>query len=456
MYNHLTNTARIALAIMVLASVLFIAPQSVHAQEVITDGSIPAGTVVENDAFVYGDEVVIDGDVDGDLFAFGSSVTVNGNVSGSMLSVAGTIEINGEVSGSLYAIARSLTLGPDSSVARNVYYLGVRLFTEEGSTVGRDLVGLSLSARIAGQVGRDFKAIIGLLNFVDVFTAPESGEPESDGDAEPTETESSSAGNLALTGAGLGKPLYKVTRQTSDDSGELKSSRKQGVTSQAIVDWLLDRLQVFITLLVIGGVSLWLIPERIYQWSGTVKGKPGLSLGFGLLSLVVVVNAIAIVILIAILILVIGFWLGAVAYWNLAFVFWGVAFSLLVLVFFLFYVFVFYISKAIVAYLVGLLILKRLSERAAGYKLIVLALGLLIYVILAGLPYVGGFISLLAMVFGLGAILVAYRDKQYAAIRAGALAEAAGELPVESPVDDAVDEAAEVADEGAAESSDED
>jgi cytoskeletal protein CcmA (bactofilin family) len=438
---------RLILSIIILFSALVIAPQSVHAQEIITDGRVPAGTVVENDTLIFGDDIVVDGDVDGDLFAFGRSVTVNGNVSGSMLTVAGVIDVNGEVGGSLYAIARALTLGTSSTVHRNVYYAGIRLFMEEESTVSRDLVGVSLSAQIAGKVGRDFKAIIGLLNFVDLFTAPET--PQSGGEPEPTEesdassSESSSTGSLILTSAGFGKPLYKLALQTTNDSGGLNSSQKQGVTTEAVVDWLLERLQVYITLLVLGGLVLWLIPIRMNYWSNTVKSKPGLSTGYGLLSLVIVANAMAIVILIAILILIVGLWLGAVTFWNLAFIFWGVAFSVLGLAFTLFIVFVFYISKAILAFLVGSFILNRLSERAAGYKLLVLALGLLIFVLLAGLPYVGWFISLLATVLGLGAILVAYRDARYAIIRGEVSAEALAEGSADERVDESTEELAE-------------
>jgi cytoskeletal protein CcmA (bactofilin family) len=447
------------LIITVLLGIIFFVPQSVQAQEIITDGRVPAGTVVENDVFVFGDDIVVDGDVDGELFAFGSSVTINGNVSGSILSVAGTVDVNGEVDGSIYALGRDLTLGSEASTGRNLYFAGIRLTLSEGAMVGRDLVGVSLSAKINGTIGRDINIISGLLSFADLLAAPESESPSTEDEPAPTEepdasdSESSSAGYLVLTSTGYSKPLFKEAVQTSDDTGELKSSQKQGVTAQAVLDWTLERLEVFITLLILGGVAVWLIPTRMEHWSETVKVKPGLSTGFGLLSLVIVVNAMAIAILLAILIVIIGLWLGAVTFWSLAFIFWGIAFSILGLGVTLFIVFVWYISKAIVAYLVGTQILKRVSERAAGYKLLVLALGLLIYVILAGLPYIGGFISFLATVLGLGAILVAYRDKKYTEIRAegssDAHQEAASSISADESATETGDEMPEDAEEEA-------
>ena len=82
MFNYLTNTARLALAVFILMAALLVAPQSVQAQEIITDGRVPAGTVVENDTFIFGGDVVVDGDVDGDLFAFGSHVCDGADPSG--------------------------------------------------------------------------------------------------------------------------------------------------------------------------------------------------------------------------------------------------------------------------------------------------------------------------------------------------------------------------------------
>ena len=58
------------LRLVVVITLVFLgvygADQSALAQNVIIDSVIPAGTTEENDAIVAGQEVFIDGDVDGD------------------------------------------------------------------------------------------------------------------------------------------------------------------------------------------------------------------------------------------------------------------------------------------------------------------------------------------------------------------------------------------------------
>jgi hypothetical protein len=83
---------------------------------------------------------------------------------------------------------------------------------------------------------------------------------------------------------------------------------------------------------------------------------------------------------------------------------------------------VFFGSKVIVAYLAGSLILGRLAPKVAGYRFLLLLLGAVLYILLRSIPTVGWVIELLIVVFGLGAIWVAWRDR-----RSPEAAEAPGE-----------------------------
>ncbi|GAG90957.1 unnamed protein product, partial [marine sediment metagenome] len=96
----------------------------------------------------------------------------------------------------------------------------------------------------------------------------------------------------------------------------------------------------------------------------------------------------------------------------LAFYFWGIGYSSLVLAFSLFALFVFYVSKVIVSFLVGLMILERIAPNAANHKIIALILGLLIYVLLIATPYFGWAVSVIAMIFGLGAVWLVFRGER--------------------------------------------
>lgn len=60
---------------------------------------IGADEVIEDDLFVTGGTVTIDGIVRGDLFATGETVTVNGQVEGSLLISGRTLVLDGTVNG---------------------------------------------------------------------------------------------------------------------------------------------------------------------------------------------------------------------------------------------------------------------------------------------------------------------------------------------------------------------
>ena len=76
---------------------VFGAVSSAQAVEIIEDGVIPGGEVIDDDVFIGADNVVINGQVNGDVFAFGSTVTLNGVVNGSMFVGAQNVRVNGSV-----------------------------------------------------------------------------------------------------------------------------------------------------------------------------------------------------------------------------------------------------------------------------------------------------------------------------------------------------------------------
>ena len=70
-----------------------------------------------------------------------------------------------------------------------------------------------------------------------------------------------------------------------------------------------------------------------------------------------------------------------------------------------------YLSKGIVAYLVGYLILERIAPKVAAHKFWPLLLGLIIYVLLRSIPYFGWAVSLVVTLMGLGAVWLTYTSR---------------------------------------------
>ncbi len=128
------------------------------------DGILEEGEIIDDDLFIGGDIVEINGTVNGDVFASGSIVKVNGTINGSLASGAQTILINGKVSGSVYAGSMTITLGPDTEIGRNMFYGGFNLNAEEGSIIHRDLLVGAYQALLSGEIGRDVQAGVGALD----------------------------------------------------------------------------------------------------------------------------------------------------------------------------------------------------------------------------------------------------------------------------------------------------
>jgi cytoskeletal protein CcmA (bactofilin family) len=162
---------RILFVIMILmgGAFSFVSPARAQGINITVEDSIAAGEVVNNDAFLAGTSVNVDGDVIGDTFAAGSVVEVNGDIEGSLFAVGQNVVINGSVGGTAYVAAVTLELGPDAALANNVYYIGASVTTAEGSTIDRDLVLVSMGAQLSGEIGRNTVGIIGPFELFKLF-----------------------------------------------------------------------------------------------------------------------------------------------------------------------------------------------------------------------------------------------------------------------------------------------
>ncbi len=384
----------------------------VWAEDVFQGSAIGSGEAIENDVIINGDDVVLNGAVDGDALAIGRIVTVNGDVSGSLIAIAETVIINGAVEGSVYVGASSLELQADSAINRSLYFAGIGLNAETGSQIGRDLRAISLGAGLSATVGRDVKAIIGIgriinliLNNIDWkagrfearLPAEESAllaynQPELVGDVEPA---------MVTEGAHYYADRSDSLRQTEQLS-----------QAQIVGNWFLQRSRQILSFLIAGGLIIWLIPGLFAQWVAQTQNRPLASAGYGLV-VFVMGNAGALVA--GAIVGAVGLFLTYIYLGKLALVFWGVGFSGLLFAFSVFIAFVSYISKIIVAYLMGKLILRRFSAGAAERKLWPpLLLGVIIYALLRAIPVLGWVIGLIVTLLGLGAAWTTYSSKKQA------------------------------------------
>ena len=407
------NRRRQLIAIFLLLFVgFFTITQTTLADDAVLQGdTINSGETVQNDVLLNGTDIALNGTIAGDALVIGRTVTINGSVQGSMVVIAEDVVVNGDIDGSVYAVAVSLNTLSDSTVGRSLYFLGISLGTEKGAQISRDLTAVTLGARLAGSVGRDTKAVIGLIEIgqiiLDRVNNAAAGKPIAALAARTISANTNHDASPRLLAASIGpagnRGAINFSPQTQEDGDS-----KEAPTANAALDWIVVRLRDLISLLLIGGLALWLIPTKVSEWADRVRTKPLAAGGWGFIAYIV--GFIGVVVL-SLLILVIGISFAAVTLWDLASIWWAVAFSALALGFSLFILAVAFGSKVIVAYVIGRLILERFGAQPDMRKPWPLLLGLTIYVLLAGIPYLGWAISLIVTFFGLGAIWLVFMQR---------------------------------------------
>jgi cytoskeletal protein CcmA (bactofilin family) len=405
-----SSRVRLALLVVLGAALMLALPQPALAQGIVYGQSIPSGVVVENDVLLAGETVTIDGTVLGDVVAVGTTVRVNGQIRGSLITAAQTISINGSVGGTIYSAAADLLLGPTADIQRNLYYAGLSMTAQRGSRIERDLLGVTFGATLGGSIGRETRAVIGPLEIARMIISIAKWDVKIPILTSPTSSISSPAAAVRSHGFTLTAAASRV--QAAAQRGEMRTAGPSAPIDFAPVwAWLLQELRVLASLVVMALLVAWLLPTFTADAADRVRARPLLALGYGLIGLVIAVNLIGVALVIGVLMLAIGLSLGYASLWNLTFLFWGVGFSALGLAVFILAAFVLYGSRMIVTYLVGSLILVRWPN-LARHRWLPLLVGLIPYLLVTSIPWIGWIFDILFMSVGLGAAWLTFRSKR--------------------------------------------
>jgi cytoskeletal protein CcmA (bactofilin family) len=406
-----------------------------QAVEFDEDGIVEADEVIDDDLFIGQESIKIDGTINGDVFAGGNVVEVNGTINGSLISGAQVIRVNGVVSGSVYAGSSTLTLGPEAKIGRNFYYGGFNLSAEPGSFVSKDLLVGAYQAILSGQVGRDVRAAVGALEINGSVGNDVIAEVAGTGESQQSYFIFNQPGVETVIPSGIrvsevaeigGTLNYKSSEDQADTINitpqggisyeydpqmDPKSPKDhQPVGPAALVGaWFLKRLRVFITLLILGALIVWQLPELLEKVSNKLEKESLPALGWGMVTILVVYLG---AFLVSGLIIAGAIFFGIVTLGELAWVILSIGFSSLGLVLAGFGLLVSYGSKLVVAYLVGRLLLKWLAPKFEGSAFWPLSIGILLYTFLRAIPLGFGFvISVVVTLVGLGAMWLYYRDR---------------------------------------------
>ncbi len=351
---------------------------------------VRADETVAHDLYVAGGTVRIEGRIDGDLFVGGGTVDISGPVSGDVFVGGGTVTVSGPVTGDLFVGGGTVTVS---------------------ASVGRHLRVAGGDVTVGGPVQLDVLAGAGTIN---VRSGAKIGGDLIFG-----------AGQMALAGAVSGGVLgsaetYTKTGSvtgTEDVTINVPQPRQAPVRSAA--SQLLDQLRRYLGIVVIGALLLWLPPRLVQAGATRLRERPLPSLGFGALGFVGFFGAL-LGLFIAMLTLAVP--LGILGLGSLvATVVLGVLLSSAALGFALFLVLAF-VASAVVGLTVGQLALERVNPSSSSSPYPALLLGVLVVVVLTALPVVGGVVSAVVALLGLGALILRFRPRRGGPAAAGAAA----------------------------------
>ena len=390
----------------------FIFPTSASAQGVIVEDTIGKGETMDQSLILYGREVVMDGVINGDLIALGNNVTINGDVNGSLIAVGQNVNLNGLVAGSAYIGAVKAVMGSTANTKQDVYFIGASLETQEGSSIDRDLHAISLEADLSGTVGNEIDALVGPVNLIRVvynFILDQGWLAEPLNFNIPWfrgEFDKQSAPGLAFGLPSMQHVIFGAPASANEPSlnagQDFKTSQPAGTLDvERIKAWAIPFLRNLAALLILGLLLLWLLPAQLNMAAEQVRISPWRTLLTGLL--VFVIGWFA-----ALLALIIFLGLAIFLYWvslpNLGFLVGTLGLSSLGIAISIFWLSIVFFSKIIIAYLCGSLFFKRFLPKYAQRRIWPFLTGVIVYALLASIPYLGWLIALIATFLGLGAL----------------------------------------------------
>jgi hypothetical protein len=395
--------------------------------------TIGEGEVIDDDLAVSGNTIIVDGVVNGDLVAAGARVVINGRINGSLMMAGQTLELNGQVGGTVYSGAAELTVGPNAQVERSLFFGGYSYTAEPGSMIGRDNIVAGYQAVFNGEVGRNLQAYVSALELNGAVGGNVDAFVERPGTIADTQVWSFFAAQglppalipglrvgpeatiggqfryaspVEQTSAILAKPERGIVYSAPAPAAGAPSVAAPRTVRNESLEWFWARLREFVSLLVIGGLALWLLPVWFNKVAERTQTQPWLAAVWGF---VVGVLGYAGALLAAFLIILVVAGLSALTLGGLAMSVFSLGFSVLGLFFTLFSIFAAYGSKVVVLYPLSHTICERFAPSLNRYSVVPLGLGVLVFVLLRSIPFLGVLIEISVTLVGLGALWLSFR-----------------------------------------------
>jgi cytoskeletal protein CcmA (bactofilin family) len=384
------------LAAVLAITVLLTAPASAADVRQGQTLVIPAEEVVNDDLYLFGSVITIDGTVNGDVIAFGDRININGPIKGNFNGAANYLTLDGGVRDSIRAAASSIYI--DGNIGGDLVAAASQIDITSAGSVGRDFLPAAATVNVRGPVGKDIRGsagdfIIGsgVGGNVNIECGTLKLEPSATITGDLTYKSKQAA--VQAEGASVwGKVDHIVPPPPESSTTGQSAGRVAGLAASGIVIFIVIMLIVialfkYVAALLTGIIFILLARKYIPGLIQTLKSKPWPCLGYGALFFVLAPIAIFIAF---ILVIAIPLGLIGLAVWVLAV----------------------YLASIFIALLIGKWMLRQSADNTAvGPNIGALALGLLVFYIISVIPFIGCLSDLAAVLFGLGAFILFIRSK---------------------------------------------
>lgn len=335
-------------------------------EESVDNTTIQEDNYKKSDVYLTGDNITIDYIVDGNLLVCANTVTINSQIGGDAFIFAKKLIINekGYIFSNLFTISESIEI---QGVVYDVYALAKNLTLSNGY-IYRDIKTSCDTLTINGTVGRN--AFVNCTNMN--FNTEELANGVIYGNLNYTSNSEISIPENIVSGS----VNYTPTKLSAEKS-----------VQNIISDYILDLGCFLVFVIIIWLICLWLTPKFLENTYSYVGKKSLKILGYGLLTLIAIPIACIILILLEL----------------------TSSFSLLLLAL---YIIAIVLSKSLFTITANNYLCSKLKiNKNSGIFGMLIVSGIIIWV-LTQIPYIGGFISFIITILGLGILISSILPKK--------------------------------------------
>ncbi len=347
---------------------------TVEASDVIV---LPTGAVYQGDYFAFGDSVEISGEVNGDVYVLANQIVIDGKINGDVIAAGGSLDISGIVARNVRCIAGQVLIS--GNIGNNVTVVAGNAQLLVPATVGNNVVITAGNVDLSSKIGADATIVASNLRISSYIANKLQAY----------------VGQLRITSRAHinGGVDYRSSTIAWIDQGaviqgqithhpSLVHELVKGTWIQSLLvgGKVVAVLMNFVYTLVVGIILIKMFPKNLESALHVLKVSPWKAFSWGLMLLILLPLA-SLILLMTIL---------------------GVPFALTLIAA---NIIGFYTAKIYSVFWISNWVFGKFKFRVN--RLPVLTCGLVLYFLLISIPILGVIISFAAMLFGLGAGVLA-------------------------------------------------